>query len=926
MGIVFHLAFLWSIFDIYFVSPLVHGMQHHRSTETAPAKRLFLVVGDGLRADKCFLNITHPTTGKSDYLAPFIRSKVLTEGTFGVSHTRMPTESRPGHVAIIAGFYEDVSAVTKGWKENPVDFDSVFNQSSHTYSYGSPDILPMFAQGASDKKRVDAVMYGSDYEDFTKSSIELDQFVFDNVKDLFARAKIDPQVNVALRQEKLVFFLHLLGIDTAGHSYRPYSAEYYDNIKYIDTQLRELEQLVENFYADDKTAWVFTADHGMSDLGSHGDGHPDNTRTPLVAWGAGVAKPVFGVAGDHDEFSEPWELGSVKRNDVNQADIAPLMSYLIGTNYPANSVGELPLDFVQAPDSVKTKALYANALEVIEQYLVKENQRRQAQIRFVPFAPLSEEQSIAHRVAEIEKLVDEKAYSTAIDKSDELMKLGLQGLRYLQTYNWLFLRILVTMGFLGWIAYSTTSFLHLFVAPVVKAADNITTIRTLAIGILSVLCGLLFQQQSPLNYYLYAIFPVFFWEQAIENRTTISVGLCLLVQRSSSPNRVTEAVGTILFGIALMESIVCGYFYREVFSLCFGVAAMWPWIHNASVAMKNFKLSLLWAFLCIVLASFTVLPVDKQEDIIQIAVGGIIMSLISLYHLTELGRQLKLGWATMVLSGIQLGLIILSIFVTVSSVSSLKQRKGLPLGNQVTGWATLVLSLVSPFFHALYPVRDYRFRLLTIFMAFSPSFVVLTISYEGLFYVAFFAILLVWLEFEYLFYSSTENGNGSKERELSLADFRISLFFFFLSQVGFFGTGNIASISSFSLDSVRRLIPIFDPFSMGAILIFKILVPFAVLSVCLGILNLRLGVPKSALFSMVLAVSDILSLNFFYLVVDEGSWLDIGTGISHFSISSLLCVFMILLEYLSDFLVRGVKLELTTAETVAEPTTEKTVS
>jgi phosphatidylinositol glycan class N len=59
----------------------------------------------------------------------------------------------------------------------------------------------------------------------------------------------------------------------------------------------------------------------------------------------------------------------------------------------------------------------------------------------------------------------------------------------------------------------------------------------------------------------------------------------------------------------------------------------------------------------------------------------------------------------------------------------------------------------------------------------------------------------------------------------------------------------------------------------------------------------------------VMSISDIMTLNFFWMVRDEGSWLDIGTTISHFVIGSLLCVFVAGLEGVSQALISGVEVD-----------------
>ena len=118
----------------------------------------------------------------------------------------------------------------------------------------------------------------------------------------------------------------------------------------------------------------------------------------------------------------------------------------------------------------------------------------------------------------------------------------------------------------------------------------------------------------------------------------------------------------------------------------------------------------------------------------------------------------------------------------------------------------------------LFPFRSLprESKLLTLFLAFAPCFVILSICAEGLFYVAYCATLLVWIEVEAAVRAAQNasrtqagqpdaNGNGETKTvaktggdkgkgqkggyRMRVDDVRIALFFLFFVQVAFFGTG-----------------------------------------------------------------------------------------------------------------------------------------
>ena len=57
----------------------------------------------------------------------------------------------------------------------------------------------------------------------SEDASELDVWVYNRVEDLFANATTDKVLDSQLRDTEVVFFLHLLGLDTTGHAYRPHS-------------------------------------------------------------------------------------------------------------------------------------------------------------------------------------------------------------------------------------------------------------------------------------------------------------------------------------------------------------------------------------------------------------------------------------------------------------------------------------------------------------------------------------------------------------------------------------------------------------------------------------------------------------------------------------------------------------------------------
>lgn len=525
-------------------------------------------------------------------------------------------------------------------------------------------------------------------------------------------------------------------------------------------------------------------------------------------------------------------------------------------------------------------------------------------------------------IRDIKEFMRAKQYKEAVSLSRDLIKLALEGLNYYQNYDRVFLNLVVTLGFLGWIVCivlqiieehsdvmkETTKHSKGSCHPSVKISIVDTT--SFALAVLVVL--LLLVQKAPWMYFSYCLMPLVFWNRIVKRLHIIHATLEYI--RAKKMQR--RVLFTLLFGAFSLEILVMSFFRREILSVGLVCLALWPFTTSL---YTNCRSSVgCWMVLSFALSVFPILPVvGREANYLLVTAAGVLTLaafaslLLYAYNISqqlkaEITKSCKILLPQALLTGF-------AVYIVNSTASSLQRKLGLPVVNQLGSWTIFISSFLLPLINS----SNLTIRLSSIAMAFSSVYLLMSTAYEGLFLLVLSLLMGAWLLSEHKLSGKTLNTlletqlsseNSLHQpawkvltkgietplmRKLTLEDLRCAYFFVFFIVVAFFGTGNIASINSFDPASVYCFLTVFSPFIMGSLLLCKVFIPFVIVACAFDAIHVVLSIPVQSLVLVVLAMTDFMGLHFFYLVQDSGSWLDIGTSISHYVIMMAFIIFLL---------------------------------
>ncbi|CAN3375844.1 GPI ethanolamine phosphate transferase 3 [Diutina rugosa] len=178
---------------------------------------------------------------------------------------------------------------------------------------------------------------------------------------------------------------HCLGVDHVGHRYGP-------NHFTMKEKLSQMNQVIADIIdkLDDRTLLVVMGDHGMDETGNHGGDAPDEVESAIFFYSK-KPLPFHKLDSSHYNISN---AGADYRR-VNQIDLVPTMSVLLGLPIPHNNLG-FPIE-----EAFSSHAQWAEAAEACARQL--DNFHRLTELKSAPLPAkydANEAAAFQHRLLE----------------------------------------------------------------------------------------------------------------------------------------------------------------------------------------------------------------------------------------------------------------------------------------------------------------------------------------------------------------------------------------------------------------------------------------------------------------------------------------------------------------------------------------------
>ncbi|KAH8251899.1 hypothetical protein KR038_010697 [Drosophila bunnanda] len=432
-----HLLLLGSILSIYFQSTVLSGMDPqltlHQLGMRPPADRLVVFLTEGLRAESLLAD--------NCSAVPALRELFMDHGLVGISISSEPTTSRPGHISIFAGFNEDPSAALTNFGWNPTSFDTVFNRSQTALGWMDTSIAKIFTHLPNGGEPLRFETY-SKPETFRGP---MDVCTLEMVRDFMSKThNVRPLRNAT----SVVFFIHLTDMKFAGQTYKPSSTKFKDRLNSTEQVVRQIYDLFEGVFKDKRTTYLLTSDHGMTDTGEHGDGSKYEVETPFILWGSGVNRKAP-ETGQH--FTVNDEGRELPLYELQQTQLAPLMSAFIGLPPPKNNMALLPLGYVNASIQYELQTMHLNTMQLLAQasILIRRHESGVFSQFLARYEYLASEEIHQYSLKML-GLVNRQQFEQALMMSQKMAKQALVCLEYYHTYYDQALLMATTASYLLW--------------------------------------------------------------------------------------------------------------------------------------------------------------------------------------------------------------------------------------------------------------------------------------------------------------------------------------------------------------------------------------------------------------------------------------------------------------------------------------------